>query len=107
MSLDFGNKEITSGTQDDVTGLARKSEKKLQILNITFDDSQVAGGNQLKFYLRGFLSETITDAALVNGIYTETITGSMTAGTGEGSSTNVDFLCKGSATITGKTKLNF
>jgi hypothetical protein len=107
MSLDFGNKEITSGTQDDVTGLAHKSEKKLQILNITFDDSQVAGGNQLKFYLRGFLSETITDTALVNGTYTETITGSMTAGTGEGSSTNVDFLCKGSATITGKTKLNF
>jgi hypothetical protein len=107
MSLDFGNKEITSGTQDDVTGLAHKSEKKLQILNITFDDLQVAGGNQLKFYLQGFLSETITDTALVNGIYTETITGSMTAGTGEGSSTNVDFLCKGSATITGKTKLNF
>ncbi|MES1180248.1 MAG: LamG domain-containing protein [Verrucomicrobiota bacterium] len=107
MSLDFGNKEITSGTQDDVTGLAHKSEKKLQILNVTFDDSQVTGGNQLKFYLQGFLSETVSDTAPANGIYVETITGSMTDGTGEGSSTNVDFVCKGSATITGKTKLNF
>ena len=105
IGIDFGDNEIVSGTKNDITGLASKTEKKLQILKVTFDDLKVVGGNNLKFYLQGILSQSISDTVPIGGTYTETIKGAMANGAGEGSSGSVRFLCNGSATVTGKTKL--
>jgi hypothetical protein len=106
MSIKFGDNDISSGTLSDVTGLATKPEHNFQILNISFDDSEVANGSNLKFYFQGLSTQTISDTSPIGGDYKETINGSMTDAVGEGTSANDNFFCKGSVTVSGKLKLS-
>ena len=101
INIDFGSNEITSGRQNNATGLASNTENKLQILKIAFDDSQVLGGRNLKFYLQGALNQSTTDITLKTGNFKEIIKGTMSNGTGEGVLGNVNFICIGSVAVAG------
>jgi hypothetical protein len=98
--------KVASGKQNTVTGLASPTTQKLQIASITFDDTFINGGNNLKFYLNGVLNMTIADTTPVDGVYTETRTCKITTATGDGSSQGIPFICTGSVSATGKSPLH-
>ncbi len=106
MSLSRGENEITSGVQDDSTGLASHTAQKRQIARITFDDTFIVGGKNLKFYLQGLLTQSTTDTTPAAGIYTDIRTVKITNAAGEGSFQNVPFVCTGTVTATGRSALS-
>ena len=106
MSYNTGEPQVTSGKQNTATGLASPTAQKLQIAGISFDDTFINGGNNLKFYLDGVSSKTTTDTAPVNGVYTETQNLTISNAAGDGSSQDVTFTCTGSVSATGKSPLH-
>jgi hypothetical protein len=105
MFFDGGENEIISGKENDATGLREPSEKTLHIGKLTFDDTTVRSSGGLKFYLQGLVTSTKTDSKVVNGVYTETRTGTMSNAAGEGiDSEGRPFVCTGTITATGKAK---
>jgi hypothetical protein len=106
MSFTTDEPKVTSGKQNTVTGLASPTTQKLQIASITFDDTFINGGNNLKFYLNGVLSMTMADTTPVDGVYTETQTCKTTAAAGDGSSQGIPFICTGSVSANGKSPLH-
>jgi hypothetical protein len=101
MSFSVGDNRIVSGTKSDITGLAKPTEKQLQIVRITFDDTAIIGGKDFKFYLQGFFNQSTTDASPVAGVYTETRAAKLSNGAGEGSLQDVPFVCTGTAASSG------
>ena len=100
-----GNNDITSGKSTSLNpGLGTSSD--LQLLTIKYDDT-VAGGS-LQFFLTGIGTGKTTDSTpnKTTGAYTETDTGSLSSGTGEGSYQGNPFVCTGTASASGKATLN-
>ena len=94
--------EVVSGKRADATDVSKPTTKRLQIGRITFDDTGITGGAGLKFYLQGLLSDSKTDSAVsTSNTYTETQTGRLTNGAGEGTDSDGDFVCTGTVTATG------
>ena len=106
MSFSAGEKEIISGAQNDATGLASHTAQKRKIARIAFDDTFIAGGKNLQFYLQGVLNQSKTDTIPAAGIYTEISTVKITNAAGEGSSQNLPFVCTGTVTATGRSALS-
>ena len=89
-----GTNDITSGKSTSLNpGLGTSANE--QLLTISFDDTGV-GGN-LKFFLTGIGTGKTTDTTpnKTTGAYTETDTGSLSSGTGEGSYQGNPFVCTG------------
>jgi hypothetical protein len=107
MSFDPGENEINSGKRSDTTGLALPSIKRLQIGRITFDDTAIADGSNLRFYIQGLITNSRTDSTPNStGSYTETQAGKMTNGAGEGvDSDGSPFVLTGTVTVAGKATL--
>ena len=106
MSFDPGENEINSGKLKDSTGLASPTLKRLQIGRINFDDTSITNGSNLKFYIQGIVNNTTTDTVPASGSYTETQSGKMTNGAGEGvDSDGTPFVLTGIVTATGKATL--
>jgi hypothetical protein len=103
ITFEIGDKDIFSGKEDDVTGLASPSTSDVSILTIRFDDTAITGGN-INFYLHGLAKVTVTDTKpnATTRIYTETISGSMTGAAGEGSETGNDLVVSGNVSASGK-----
>jgi hypothetical protein len=78
----------------------------LQLLTIKYDDT-VAGG-RLMFFLTGICTgkSMVTTPNKTTGAYTESISGSLNSGTGEGSYQGNPFVCTGTASESGKATLN-
>jgi hypothetical protein len=99
----FGSK-VTSGKQNDVTGLANPSQTELQIFTLIYDDTAIAGSQNIQFYLTGAMSSVTTDTVpnVATGAYTETQTDKMTDGAGDGNANAVPLVITGSVTAVGK-----
>ena len=101
-----GTNDITSskGTSQ-YNGLGTSTD--LQLLTIKYDDTG-AGGN-LQFFLTGIGTGKTTDSTpnKTTGAYTETSTGSLSSGTGEGNSQGNPFVCTGTGSASGKATLTF
>lgn len=103
MSFEAGENEIKSGKISDVTHLSLPTVKRLQIGKITFDDTGIAGGSDLKFFIQGLISDSRTDTVPNgSGVFTETESGKMTNGAGEGVSDGTPFVLTGTVTVVGK-----
>jgi hypothetical protein len=107
MNFHAGENEINSGKRSDSTGLAAPAIKRLQIGRITFDDTAITGGSNLKFYIQGLITNSRTDTVPnSSGTYTETQAGKMTNGAGEGvDSDGNPFVLTGTVTVAGKATL--
>jgi hypothetical protein len=100
-----GINRIVSGKKNDLTGLANPATVRLQIGRLDFDDTAIAGGTGLKFYIQGLLTEAQTDTAPVAGVYTRTQTAKLSNGTGEGTTSGGDtFVLTGTITAFGRAK---
>jgi|ERR1051325_678153 hypothetical protein len=105
MSFQSGDNDVKSGKRNDLTGLSLPTVKKLQIGRITFDDSAIYGGTpHLKFFIQGLVSDSTSDTVPnSSGNYTETQSGKMTNGAGEGvDSDGTPFVLTGTVTVAGK-----
>jgi hypothetical protein len=101
-----GNNDIHSGkSTSQFPGIGTSSDSSLGTIN--FDDTGIGG--TLQFYLTGITTGSTTDTTpnKTTGAYTETDTGSLTSGTGEGSYQNNPFVCTGTASASGKATLTF
>jgi hypothetical protein len=86
---------VKSGRQRDATGLANPLLIKYSNSTLTFDDTAIAGGQNLQFSFTGASKQTVVDVVHpVAGTYTETFNFQLTSGVGEGRSegTNVFFV---------------
>src|SRR6266446_2348635 len=106
MSINVGETEIISGAQNDATGLASHAAQKRRISKITFDDTFIVSGKNLKFFLQGLLTEATTDTTPIGSTYTEMRTAKITNAAGERSSQHVPFVCTGTLTATGRSALS-
>jgi hypothetical protein len=99
-----GGNEVLSGKQNDTTQLASPTLNTMEVVKITFDDTAIAGGNNISFYLQGLSTKTVTDTTPTSaGVYTETQTGKITGAAGEGTwSNSTPFVCSGNMTTTAK-----
>jgi hypothetical protein len=100
-----GTNDITSGKSTSLNpGLGTSANE--QLLTISFDDTGIGGS--LKFFLTGIGTGKTTDTTpnKTTGAYTETDTGSLSSGTGEGSYQGNPFVCTGTASASGKATLN-
>jgi hypothetical protein len=107
MSFQAGENDIYSGKRGIATGLATPTLKRLQIGRITFDDTAISGGSNLKFFIQGLITDSQTDTnPNASGIYAETQSGRMTNGAGEGvDSDGNSFVLTGTVTVAGKATL--
>ena len=108
LSFENMSTNIVSGKMSDITGLANTSTKELQIGKITFDDTAIVGGGNLKFWIQGLITNTRTDTVpnASSSVYSETHTGKMTNGAGAGTdSDGSDFVLTGTVSVTGKATL--
>jgi hypothetical protein len=80
-----GSNNITSGKVNDSTELPAPTLKELGIITVSFNDTAISGGAQLKFYLQGLASASTTATAQDSstGLYAVTGSGSFN-GAGEG-----------------------
>ncbi len=78
--------EVISGTQlNGAANLACPTVKTMELIRFTFDDTAIAGGNNISFYLQGLSTKTDTDTTpTTTGLYTETQTGVITGAAGGG-----------------------
>jgi hypothetical protein len=100
-----GTNDITSGKSTSLNpGLGTSANE--QLLTISFDDTGIGGG--LKFFLTGIGTGKTTDSTpnKTTGAYTESSSGSLSSGTGEGSDVGNPFVCTGTASASGKAMLN-
>lgn len=104
ISSSDGENEVFSGKEDDATGLASPSTSNAHILTISFDDTAINGGSNLKLYIHGVAKSTRTDTKpnATTGNYTETRSGSITGAAGEGTMDGTPFVVTGNASATGK-----
>jgi hypothetical protein len=105
MSFSGGDNDIRSGKENDSTGLANPTTKSLRLGKITFDDTFIEGGVGLKFFIQGLLSTSETDTVPSGGVYTQTKTGRLMNGTGEGIDSDGNaFVLTGTVTVAGHGK---
>jgi hypothetical protein len=100
-----GNNDITSGKSTSSNpGLGTSAD--LQLLTIKFDDT--GAGGSVQFFLTGIGTGKTSDSTpnKTTGAYTESSSGSLSSGTGEGSYQNNPFVCSGTASASGKATLN-
>jgi hypothetical protein len=99
----YGNNTIHSGKVKDATGLASPTRNGLAIVTVNFDDTAIAGGANLRFYVRGLLSASQTDTTPNprTGVYTETQIYNSADLAGEGSLRGIPFVITGSASTSG------
>ena len=100
-----GDNDISSGKSTSSNpGLGTFAD--LQLLTIKFDDTGAGGG--LQFFLTGIGTGKTTDSTpnKTTGDYTESSSGSLSSGTGEGNYQNNPFVCSGTASASGKATLN-
>ena len=105
-----GNNNISSGKQNDYTGLANPTETKLHVLTFGYDDSRVLPLNgstvDLQFHMTGLMTSTKTDTVPNNNtVYMETKSNILTSGVGEGDFQGNPFVITGGLTATGSGKL--
>jgi hypothetical protein len=85
------------------TGLAFKTLKQLQILELDFNDIDIGQGHDIQFSLRGLATATTTDTVPSSaGVYTETFSAKITSMTGDGTKDGVPFVATGSLSASGK-----
>jgi Concanavalin A-like lectin/glucanases superfamily len=94
---------ISTGKVSAVTGLSQTSATYLSIGTLTFDDSAISGGQNIKFYLSGIVSNQIVNTvpSLGSRSYRETHTFRITSAAGDGRFHNAPMLVSGSITATG------
>jgi hypothetical protein len=105
VSISFGNNSIKSGKKNDSTGLASPSLKELQVVTLTFDDTNPSIGGDLQFSLQGIANATEADTTPSGGVYTESLKAKVTSMTGEGSSGGKPFVATGSLSVSGRGSL--
>ena len=107
ISYNASQNPVISGMQNNTTGLAATKMTILKEAGFTFDDTFVAGGSNLKFYLNGQLNLSVTDTVPVSGAYTETRKFTFTGGTGDGWINGTSFVGTGKVSgTTSKTTLH-
>lgn len=100
-----GNNDINSGKSTSTyPGLGTSTD--LQLLTIKYDDT--GAGASLQFFLTGIGTGKTTDSTpnKTTGAYTESSSGSLSSGTGEGNYQGNPFVCTGTASASGKATLN-
>jgi hypothetical protein len=98
---------ITSGKQNNNTGLPSPSRTIVNLLTFNFDDTKISGGAGLKFYMTGMVSGTTTDTTPnpTTKVYSETKSFRMSNAVGEGTDQGTAFLVTGSLSGSGKATL--
>ena len=99
--------EVDAGKITDSTGLASPSTTALFVGTFIFDDTALTtNGQNLQFYLQGLVKSVTTDAVNTKaGTYTETRTGQLSNGVGDGTSGGGAFITTGTLTASGKATL--
>jgi hypothetical protein len=105
LTYETGEPTVVSGKQNIPTGLANHSLRKSQLASIVFNDTTLAGGYKLTFYLYGILNGTTENTTPNNGNYIETKTLKIPALIGDGYISNAPFMITGSLTASGKATL--
>jgi hypothetical protein len=97
------NADISTGKVSASTGLSSPSSTYLYISTLTFDDTAIAGGQNIKFYLSGIASNKIVNSIPTSGSgsYKEIQTFKMNVASGDGSYRGVPMLISGSVTASG------
>lgn len=102
----LGN-EITSGKQNDTTGLAFPNTTSMHILTVYYDDTGISGSTGVKFYMTGLMTSKTIDTVpnSTTGVYTEVQTHKLASGTGEGVYQGHQFVLTGGLSAVGKASL--
>ncbi len=104
-NMTTGN-EVDTGKKTDSNGLASPSITALFVGTFMFDDTAITNGQHLQFYLQGLVKSVTTDVVNTStGNYTETRTGQLSNGVGDGTSNGGAFILTGTLAATGKATL--
>jgi hypothetical protein len=95
---------ITSGKQNDNTGLSSPTITVSNIATFSYDDTNIIGSVGLQFYLTGIVTGKTTDTTpnTNTGVYTETKSFKWSNTAGEGNYQSRELLLTGSLTGSGK-----
>jgi hypothetical protein len=106
ISINSAGSNVITSSKSTSSNPSLGTSTDLELLSIKFDDT--GAGGSLKFFLSGIWTSKITDTTpqKTTGAYTESISGSLSSGTGEGSYQGNPFVCTGTASESGKATLN-
>ena len=106
MSINRVGGNVITSSKSTSSNPGRGISSNEQLLSIGFDDTGIGGS--LKFFLTGIGTGKTTDTtpSKTTGAYTESSSGSLSSGTGEGSYHGNPFICTGTASESGKATLN-
>ncbi len=97
MRFSAGDNDILSGKINDTTRLASPSLTELIVVKLTFDDTFIFGGGNLKFFAQGLDTVQTKDSKPnASGNYSENSSDSVKNSAGEGSSKGSPFVLTGS-----------
>ncbi len=107
LSLNTGNRSVFSGKESDATGLANPSTTDRGLATLSFDDTRIAGGGNISFFLSGIFVSVTTDTKpnSLTGLYKEIQTHKASTAIGDGTYQGSDMVISGSINASGKATL--
>jgi hypothetical protein len=106
VTISQGSAVVTSGKVNNTTGFDDSAIKELSLATFTFDDSglgQIFNGTVgLTVSLTGVQSTTITDTRVSDGSFKQSITATISSGTGQGTLNGSPFIVTGSVSYSEK-----
>lgn len=109
LGLDTGDNNIFSGKTNNATGLANSTTTERGLVNLSFDDTAIGGGGDIKFFLAGITVSVTTDTRpnSVTGLYQETQAHTTATAIGEGTYQGSELVISGSFNASGRATLDF
>jgi hypothetical protein len=106
ISINSAGSNVITSSRSTSSNPGLGTSTDLELLSIKFDDT--GAGGSLKFFLTGIWTSKTTDTTpnKTTGAYTESSSGSLSFGTGEGSYLGNPFVCTGTVSTSGKATLN-
>ncbi len=90
ITIVVGNESVSSGVENDATGVVTGKENQSFIANFSFDNTgSSTPGTLYSFYLQGVVADVTTDTLPKNDSYTEKETAKMSSGAGPGKAVGV------------------
>jgi hypothetical protein len=103
LSVSHGDTQVDSGK---VNGdLFDPSGTQARVFDFYFDDTFLENGADLSFYLQGMETKKITDSKVKSGSYTESVSTTISSGTGDGTLQGTALVVTGTISLSGKETL--